>query len=659
MKQRILQAGIACLAMFCAPAFGQIKGAGSFVFTASSVSVKESAGVVKVSVTRVNGSRGAVTVNLATASGTATSGLDFTPVNQTLTFASGDAGPRSVKIEILEDRLRERTETFTVTLSNPTGGATIGTPGVETIGILDSTLSGLALTSSVPANGSTGVNRSSAIQLNFSATLDAATAPGNIRLQTVPGATLVPTTLSVTGSQVTLTPLARLDPLAQYATLIDVGLRGANGETLPAAINIGFTTRDRGWLGAQLVETENLGDATAARVAFDCNGNAWAVWVQYNGVRNSVRASRYIPGSGWQNPATAIENNVGDGFNPQLAIDGAGNILVTWQQKDSPTHYDTWANRYTAGAGWGVPTLIETGAGSALGPGRIAMDPGGNAIAVWPQSSADPAHQDIWANRYVVGSGWSTATLLGPLNAGTSFEPEIGIDGAGNAIVTWRQSPVPAGIFSVWSNRYTTGTGWNGPQMIESNASAVWFPTVAVDAPGNALALWSESGAPDDIWFNRYVAGAGWGIATPFGNPSRSQDAQIALDAAGDGMAAWRQADSGAVYSLWGRRYSATTGWEPASRIDTLSAGTTTAPRIAADPAGNAIAVWNRQDTSTINVWANRYKAGTGWGAAELLETTLDYAFNPQIAIDAAGNAMAVWTQFDGTRYNIWSNRFE
>jgi hypothetical protein len=31
----------------------------------------------------------------------------------------------------------------------------------------------------------------------------------------------------------------------------------------------------------------------------------------------------------------------------------------------------------------------------------------------------------------------------------------------------------------------------------------------------------------------------------------------------------------------------------------------------------------------------------------------------PQIAMDAIGNALAVWQQSDGAHTNIWSNRFE
>lgn len=48
------------------------------------------------------------------------------------------------------------------------------------------------------------------------------------------------------------------------------------------------------------------------------------------------------------------------------------------------------------------------------------------------------------------------------------------------------------------------------------------------------------------------------------------------------------------------------------------------------------------------------------WGTAALAETdNAGSAVNPQIAFDASGNALAVWQQFDGTRYNIWANRYE
>lgn len=75
------------------------------------------------------------------------------------------------------------------------------------------------------------------------------------------------------------------------------------------------------------------------------------------------------------------------------------------------------------------------------------------------------------------------------------------------------------------------------------------------------------------------------------------------------------------------------------------------------DSSGNALAVWVQGDGTRYNVWSNRYLTGLGWGNAELIETeNSGSAAGPKISIDRSGNALAVWPQYDGTRYNICSN---
>ena len=64
-----------------------------------------------------------VTVDYATADGTAQQGSDYTAAAGTLRFAPGEAS-KTIPVPTVEDTVEEQTETFTVTLSNP-GGATI------------------------------------------------------------------------------------------------------------------------------------------------------------------------------------------------------------------------------------------------------------------------------------------------------------------------------------------------------------------------------------------------------------------------------------------------------------------------------------------------------------------------------------------------------
>lgn len=100
--------------------------------------------------------------------------------------------------------------------------------------------------------------------------------------------------------------------------------------------------------------------------------------------------------------------------------------------------------------------------------------------------------------------------------------------------------------------------------------------------------------------------------------------------------------------------------WGTAALIETDNAGDAFVPQIAFDASGQALAVWGQSNGTRINIWTNRYTAGSGWGTAALIETNnAGDANEPQLALGANGNALAVWYQSDGTRTNVWSNRFQ
>jgi hypothetical protein len=110
---------------------------GSPRFTASSYSVDESAGQVTVTVTRSGGSLGGpVSVDYATGDGTAIAGSDYTATSGTLTFGPGEDS-KSFTVSIANDSAHEDSETFQATLSNVTGGASIGSPSGATVTIAD------------------------------------------------------------------------------------------------------------------------------------------------------------------------------------------------------------------------------------------------------------------------------------------------------------------------------------------------------------------------------------------------------------------------------------------------------------------------------------------------------------------------------------------
>lgn len=123
----------------------ELGAAGTIQLTFSTTSVGEAAGTVTVTATRTGGSEGAVCVTLNTANGTAMAPADYTAVVAgMLCWADGDTAPKSLNITIVNDTLDEPDETFTVTISAPTGGATLGSPATATITILDDDLAPIA-----------------------------------------------------------------------------------------------------------------------------------------------------------------------------------------------------------------------------------------------------------------------------------------------------------------------------------------------------------------------------------------------------------------------------------------------------------------------------------------------------------------------------------
>jgi hypothetical protein len=113
------------LAALLAAAPAWAGGPGALKFDEDSWEVPEGVGLAVVTVERSHGEDGAVSVHYATSDGTATAGSDYTPVSGTLSWGPGDGSDRTFTVPILDDATAEPAETIRLSLSSPTGGATI------------------------------------------------------------------------------------------------------------------------------------------------------------------------------------------------------------------------------------------------------------------------------------------------------------------------------------------------------------------------------------------------------------------------------------------------------------------------------------------------------------------------------------------------------
>ncbi len=130
---------------------------GSFRLTASTFNIPDVAPSLSLSVLRDGGTKGEVTVAYDLGGGTAVSGTDYTPSHGTLTFKDGEK-TKNVTGKLIRNNAATGHRTLVLTLSSPTGGATLISPSTATITLVKT---GVPLGSSSSSSTSGGSSSSS------------------------------------------------------------------------------------------------------------------------------------------------------------------------------------------------------------------------------------------------------------------------------------------------------------------------------------------------------------------------------------------------------------------------------------------------------------------------------------------------------------------
>jgi len=304
--------------------------------------------------------------------------------------------------------------------------------------------------------------------------------------------------------------------------------------------------------------------------------------------------------------------------------------------------------------GWGTPVLV--GSLDQMGPRDpdVAADAEGNAVAVWSQED-ESFEMDLWTSRYVPGAGWSAPVAVTYLD-GDVESPRVGMDPGGNATVLWGQRATSYVSYSMWAMRYVAGAGWDVPYRLETFTSGASHGLV-VDRGGNATAVWVRYDGAWDVRASRYTAGVGWSAPTTISSVAQQASwVRLSADAAGNVVVVWSQWD-GARWDIWANRYSTVSGWGVARLLEfsTAYAGN---PDVAADAEGNALAMWTQSDGSTNVVWSSLYTPGTGWQDPVQVEPGV-FGNRPRVAFDGDGNALAIWIKGDSVpTTDVWACRY-
>jgi hypothetical protein len=231
-------------------------------------------------------------------------------------------------------------------------------------------------------------------------------------------------------------------------------------------------------------------DASEPAIAVDANGLAMIVWRQ-GAAPGVLRARSYNTGSGQLGNELEVDPGqfTSDTRNPHVVALAAGSFLATWEQAGLGGAYDMRANTGSATAWQNVPATLELGAGT-VDQSLVVANTSATAYAIWRQNGA------IHFARYTAASGiWSVARQVNSGQTGTSQQPSVVVDGNGNAIFVWLQTPASGGFDDLF---YATFTASNSAvsgafQLDTETTGAAASPSLAVAASGAAVVAWLQS----------------------------------------------------------------------------------------------------------------------------------------------------------------------
>ena len=252
------------------------------------------------------------------------------------------------------------------------------------------------------------------------------------------------------------------------------------------------------------------------------------------------------------------------------------------------------------------------------------------------------------------GSAWAPAWLAPQdLSAAgqDAYDPQVAFDGQGNAIAVW--SRFDGTNFIVQAAGRAAGGSFGAPQDLSAAGQKAGFPEVAVDGQGNAIAVWSRFDGTNFI-----VQAAGRAAGGSFGAPQdlsaagqKAGFSQVAVDGQGNAIAVWSRFD-GTNFIVQAAARAAGGSFGAPQDLSAAGQGAFN-PQVAFDGQGNAIAVWHRFDGTNTIVQAAARAAGGSFGAPQDLSAAGQKASFPEVSVDGQGNAIAVWRRFDGTNFIV------
>jgi hypothetical protein len=337
-------------------------------------------------------------------------------------------------------------------------------------------------------------------------------------------------------------------------------------------------------------------------------------------------------------PATAISAGGSSTYEAHLASDARGDAVAVWQHREGSNYVIQAATRPAGSGAWSAPVSLSDPGSSASAP-RVAIDASGNAVVVWQSIFAVDT---VESAALAAGGAWSAPTTISDPSLNAS-DPQIATTPGGVATVVWSQVNA-VGTRRIQTVTRSTAGAWSEPLDLSSDGGSADSAKVAVGDGGDTAVVWTRNnGANDIVQAIVRRPGQGWGSPVSLSNVGRSAfEPAVAVDPAGDAVAVWTRYD-GTEEVVQGARVAGSGGGWSAPVDLSLPGEASYTPQVGIDAAGNATAIWDGLLTNDHRISAVTAPAGGGWSAPVVVGKSDGGDLYPTLAVDPAGDAVVVW----------------
>lgn len=501
--------------------------------------------------------------------------------------------------------------------------------------------------STVPPAGAASVALDQTITVNFSEEIDPTSTTGAFTVYF--DAAEHAGTVSAANSSLRFTPTEPFAFATEHVAHLAPAIRDLSGRNLvlASAYQWTFTTRDLTFSSAEGVSL-SISEPTIPAPCVASRERAVVTWHRYDGIRSDILVSEYTSGNWAQQQV--INSAPANAIYPDVVIDGTGVVTAAWSEDIGSGCYAVWSAR-NSGAGWDLPVRIDNNTCS-LGIVYLAANSSGVVIAAWQQTNGTVT--SVSANRYVPVSGWEGGVVIEQEATSVQNQMDVEIDDAGNAMVVFQA--FDGTRYNVFASRFVPGTGWSTVPL-ETTMSNAQNAQIAVAPNGYAVIVWEQADAVPDIVFATFMPGVGYSTAAlvegdesgPCSSPS------VAISRTGTVVAVWERSIGGQFDSEAAFLPSGATTWQPSLKIESTSEAARF-PRVAIDARGFAVSTWRQFDGVRNNAWSARYSPTSGWGPAMLLETDSGESTSIDVSLAEDGYGFVVWSQTAGAEDRVRSS---